>query len=98
MKKMRVDSRKFLSVGLLLLMSVLAVNGATTNSKGTDIAVKDVSIETIGDSLEVKIASSDEARFTYFELARPARLVIDFHGVQNNIAFKEKRISSTGVE
>src|SRR6476620_9375707 len=90
---MRVDSRKFLSVGVLVLISTLAVNGATTR----DAAVKDVSFSTIGDSLEVKITTSQETKFTYFELNKPHRLVVDFHGIQNDIGFKEKQIANAGV-
>ncbi len=92
---MRVDSRKFLSVGVLVLISTLAVNGAS--SRDTAV-VKDVSFNNNGDSLEVKITATEESKFTYFELIRPRRLVVDFHGIQNAIGFKEKQISSAGVE
>jgi type IV pilus assembly protein PilQ len=92
---MRVDSRKFLSVGVLVLISTLAVNGATARETAV---VKDVSFNTNGDSLEVKITTTQETKFTYFELNGPHRLVVDFHGIQNNIGFKEKRIGSAGVE
>lgn len=92
---MKVDSRKFLSVGVLVLISTLAVNGATARETAT---VKDVSFNTNEDSLEVKITTTQETRFTYFELNRPHRLVVDFHGIQNNIGFREKRITSSGVE
>lgn len=92
---MKVDSRKFLSVGVLVLISTLAVNGATARETAV---VKDVSFNTNGDSLEVKITTTQETKFTYFELNGPHRLVVDFHGIQNNIGFKEKRIGSAGVE
>lgn len=92
---MRVDSRKFLSVGVLLLISTLAVNGATARATAV---VKDVSLSANGNSLEVKITTTQEARFTYFKLNRPHRLVVDFHGIQNNIGFREKPIASAGVE
>ncbi len=92
---MRVDSRKFLSVGVLVLISTLAVNGATARETAT---VKDVSFNTSGGSLEVKITTTQVTRFTYFELNRPHRLVVDFHGIHNNIGFREKRIASSGVE
>ena len=92
---MRVDSRKFLSVGVLVLISTLAVNGATARENA---AVKDVSFSTTGDSLEVKITTTQETKFTYFELNKPHRLVVDFHGIQNTISFREKKIDAAGVE
>jgi type IV pilus assembly protein PilQ len=91
---MRVDSRKFLSVGVLLLITTLAVNGATARENA---AVKDVSFSTIGDSLEVKITTTQETKFTYFELNGPHRLVVDFHGIQNDIGFREKQVDNAGV-
>jgi type IV pilus assembly protein PilQ len=91
---MRVDSRKFLSVGLLVLISTLAVNGATARENA---AVKDVSFSTIGDSLEVKITASQETKFTYFELNDPHRLVMDFHGIQDDLGFRERQIANFGV-
>src|SRR5437867_8970720 len=92
---MRVDSRKFLSVGVLVLISTLVVNGAT--SKEATI-VKDISFNNSGDSLEAKITAGNDSQFTYFELQRPRRLVVDFHGAQNTIKFKEKHIGAGGVE
>jgi type IV pilus assembly protein PilQ len=92
---MRVDSRKFLSVGVLVLLSTLAVNGATSKEAAI---VKDVSFSNNGDSLEAKITASDETKYTYFELQQPRRLVIDFRGIQNTISFKERRIDAAGVE
>ena len=92
---MRVDSRKFLSVGVLLLISTLAVHGAT--SKEATI-VKDVAFNNVGDSLEAKITAGEDSKYTYFELKNPHRLVIDFHGIQNTISFKEKLIGTAGVE
>jgi len=92
---MRVlDSRKFLFVAIVLLISALAVNGAS--NKGTAV-VKDVSVNANGETLEVKITATDDARFTYFELKSPHRLVVDFHGIQNDIGFKEKQIDAAGV-
>ena len=91
---MRVDSRKFLSVGVLVLISTLAVNGATARESA---AVKDVSFNPVGDSLEVKITTTQETKFTYFELDAPHRLVVDFHGIQNDIGFREKQIANGGV-
>ena len=92
---MRADSRKFLSVGVLLLIATLTVNGASPRE--TDV-VKDVSFKNNGDSLEVRIAAPDGSKFTHFELNQPHRLVVDFHGIQNTIGFKEKQINSAGVE
>jgi type IV pilus assembly protein PilQ len=60
--------------------------------------VKDVSFSNNGDSLEAKITASDDTKFTYFELKNPHRLVIDFHGIQNTISFKEKQIDAAGVD
>jgi type IV pilus assembly protein PilQ len=91
---MRVDSRKFLSVGLLLFITTLAVNGATSK----EAIIKDVSFSNNGDSLEAKITADEESKYTYFELQEPHRLVVDFHGIQNTISFKEKRIGTAGVE
>jgi len=91
---MRVDSRKFLSVGVLVLIATLAVNGATARENA---AVKDVSFSTIGDSLEVKVTTTQETKFTYFELNAPHRLVVDFHGIQNDVGFREKQVAIAGV-
>src|SRR5262249_29865813 len=38
------------------------------------------------------------AKYTYFELTGPRRLVMDFHDVQNDLTFKEKQVSLAGVE
>src|SRR5262245_26852467 len=92
---MRVDSVKFLSVGVLLLISTLALNGAASKEA---VIVKDVSFSHDGESLEVKITATDESKYTYFELNHPHRLVVDFHGIQNTISFKEKKVESAGVE
>src|SRR5207253_4540742 len=91
---MRVDSGKFLSVGVLLLISTLAVNGAASREAAI---VKDVSFNNNGESLEVKIMATDESKYTYFALDHPHRLVVDFHGIQNTISFKEKKIDAAGV-
>src|SRR5215471_10340189 len=92
---MRVDSRKFLSVGMMLFILTLAVHGAT--SKVATI-IKDVSFSNTGDSLEAKITAGEDAKYTYFELKQPHRLVVDFHGIQNTIRFKERHIGAAGVE
>ena len=92
---MRVDSGKFTSVGVLLLISTLAVNGAASKDS---VIVKDVSFNSNGESLEVKITASDETKYTHFVLDHPRRLVVDFHGIQNTISFKEKKIDAAGVQ
>ena len=92
---MRVDSRKFLPVGVLLLISTLAIQGAT--SKEAPI-VKDISFSNSGDSLEARIMAGEDSRYTYFELKNPHRLVVDFHGIQNAITFKERLVGAAGVE
>src|SRR5262245_5814865 len=92
---MRIDSRKSLTVVMILLISTLAVHGTTTN-KGT--IVKDVSFSNTGDSLEAKINTGENAKFTYFELKNPHRLVVDFHGLRNTVRFKEKTVGTAGVE
>jgi len=92
---MRVDSRKFLSVGTMLFILTVAVHGAT--SKVATI-IKDVSFSNTGDSLEAKITAGEDAKYTYFELKQPHRLVVDFHGIQNTIRFKERHIGTVGVE
>jgi type IV pilus assembly protein PilQ len=92
---MRVDSRKFLSVGMMLFILTLAVHGATSR---VATIIKDVSFTNTGDSLEAKITAGEDAKYTYFELKQPHRLVVDFHGIQNTIRFKERHIGAVGVE
>jgi type IV pilus assembly protein PilQ len=92
---MRVDSRKFLSVGMMLFILTLAVHGATSR---VATIIKDVSFTNTGDSLEAKITAGEDAKYTYFELKQPHRLVVDFHGIQNTIRFKERHIGAAGVE
>ncbi|MBI4474301.1 MAG: type IV pilus secretin PilQ [Acidobacteria bacterium] len=93
-----LDSRKFLLVGMLLLVSTLGVNGASPfrSSQGTPV-VKDVSFNTTGEVLEVKITATEGAKFTYFELTSPPRLVVDFPGIQNELGFKEREIEHNAV-
>ncbi len=88
-------SRKFLAVALVLLISTLTVNGAS--SKETTV-VKDVSFNADGQSMEVRITATSHTKYTYFELNSPRRLVIDFHGIQSEVGFKEKLINNLGVE
>jgi len=100
---MRVfDSRKSLAFGVFLLAFTLVVQavGPAAGPKDTAPvkAVKDVAITPSGDFMEARITTSGPARFTYFELSGPRRLVVDFHDLQNAVAFKEKQVASGGVE
>jgi len=100
---MRVfDSRKALAFGMFLLAFTLVVQavGPASGPKETSAvnAVKDVSFMAAGDSMEARITTTGPARFTYFELTGPRRLVVDFHDLLNGVAFKEKQVASTGVE
>jgi type IV pilus assembly protein PilQ len=100
---MRVfDSRKALAFGMFLLAFTLVVQavGPASGPKETSAvnAVKDVSFMPAGNSMEARITTTGPARFTYFELAGPRRLVVDFHDLLNGVAFKEKQVSSAGVE
>jgi type IV pilus assembly protein PilQ len=92
---MIVHSRKVVSVGVLLLIATLAVHGATSKEA---YIIRDVSFSNVGDSLEAKIVAGGNSKFTYFELQNPHRVVIDFHGIQNTISFKEKQVGASGVE
>src|SRR3954471_11498631 len=91
---MKFHSVKFLPVGVLLLISTLALNGAGVRES---VVVKDISFTKDGDSLEARITATGESRYTHFELNRPRRLVLDFHGIQNTISFKQRSIDSSGL-
>jgi hypothetical protein len=91
---MRVDSVKFLSVGVLLLITTLTLSGAASKEAAI---VKDVSFSHDGESIEARIIATDDTKYTYFELKNPHRLVVDFHGIQNTISFKEKKVESAGL-
>ena len=58
------DSRKYVAVGMLLFMSTLAANGSSTLETA---AVRDVSFSSEGQSLEIKITTTEKTRYTYFE-------------------------------
>ena len=88
------DSRKLLTVSALVLVATLAVNGASP--KDTAV-VKEMAFNSNGQSLEVNITTSEPSRFTYFELNKPHRLVVDFHGSQSSIGFRERDIEQGGV-
>src|SRR4249920_3838587 len=85
---------------LLAFTLVVQAVGPASGPKETSAvnAVKDVSFMPAGDSMEARITTSGPARFTYFELTRPRRLVVDFHDLLNGVAFKEKQVSTAGVE
>jgi type IV pilus assembly protein PilQ len=94
---MRVwESRQVLAIGVLLLFALtLAVHGASQNNT---TVVKDVVLNSSGESLEATISATGAARITYFKLDAPHRLVVDFHDVQNSVGFREKRVARSGVE
>jgi type IV pilus assembly protein PilQ len=87
------EFRKFLVVFALVLALTLVVQAASSK----DAIVKDVAFSSTGRSLEARITASESARFTYFELDGPHRLVVDFHGLKNGISFSQKNIAAAGV-
>src|SRR6187551_2665223 len=100
---MRVfDSRKYAAFAMVLLAFTFVVQAAAPQAGTEDSVevktVKDVAITPKGDATEARITTSGPAKFTYFELTGPRRLVVDFQDLQNGVAFKEKQISSGGVE
>jgi type IV pilus assembly protein PilQ len=93
---MRVrDFRKLLITVVLVAVLTLAVQAA---SPTLDATVRDVAVNSLGQAVEARITASESARFTYFELDGPRRLVVDFHGLKNTIGFSEKNVKSAGVE
>jgi len=86
------DFRKFSIMFVLAVALSLAVAASPKEA-----FVKDVAFSASGHSLEAKITTSESAKFTYFELDGPHRLVIDFHGLRNGIAFTQKNIAAAGV-
>jgi len=60
--------------------------------------VKDIAVTSKGQALEAKITATEAARFTYFELDGPRRLVVDFHGLKNGLSFSQKKVETAGVE
>jgi len=87
------DLRKFMVMFALVVALTLVVQAASPK----DAFVQDVALSSAGRFLEARITASESARFTYFELDGPHRLVVDFHGLKNNIAFTQKNIESAGV-
>jgi type IV pilus assembly protein PilQ len=89
---MRLDFRKFSIIFVLAVALSLAVAASPKEA-----FVKDVAVSASGRSLEAKITTSESAKFTYFELDGPHRLVVDFHGLRNGVAFTQKNIAAAGV-
>src|SRR5688572_11138897 len=87
-----LNFRKFAIMAVLIVALTFVVQATTK-----DAFVKDVAFSSSGRSLEARITSSESARFTYFELEGPHRLVVDFHGLKNGIAFTQKNVANTGV-
>jgi len=86
------DFRKFSIMFVLAVALSLAVAASPKEA-----FVKDVAFSASGYSLEAKITTSESAKFTYFELDGPHRLVVDFHGLRNGISFTQKNIAAAGV-
>jgi type IV pilus assembly protein PilQ len=87
------DFRKFVVMFTLVLALTLVIQAAAP----AEAFVKDVAFSSAGRSLEARITASESARFTYFELDGPHRLVVDFHGLKNGIAFSQKNVAAAGV-
>jgi len=87
--------RKWLALGILVFGATLAIQAASSKSAAV---VKDVALNRSGQTLEVRITATEAAKFNYFELTNPRRLVVDFPGIQNGIGFKQKDVGASGVE
>jgi type IV pilus assembly protein PilQ len=85
----------FRKVSIMFVLAVALTLAVAASPK--DAFVKDVALSSSGRSLEARITASESAKFTYFELDGPHRLVIDFHGLRNGIAFTQKNIAAAGV-
>jgi type IV pilus assembly protein PilQ len=85
----------FRKVSIMFVLAVALTLAVAASPK--DAFVKDVALSASGRSLEARITASESAKFTYFELDGPHRLVIDFHGLRNGIAFTQKNIAAAGV-
>src|SRR5215470_4665377 len=92
---MKLPVRKFLSIFLLLLISILGVNIAAQTKTA---AIHSISFKSGPGSLEVRVAAPATGRLAHFELRDPRRLVLDFKGLQNHADFKERQIGVAGVE
>jgi type IV pilus assembly protein PilQ len=82
---------------MVVFALVLALTLVVQAASSKDAFVKDVAFSSTGRSLEARITASESARFTYFELDGPHRLVVDFHGLKNGIAFSQKNVAAAGV-
>jgi type IV pilus assembly protein PilQ len=80
-----------------MFVLVAALTLVVQAASPVDAFVKDVAFSSAGRNLEARITASESARFTYFELEGPHRLVVDFHGLRNGIAFTQKNIAAAGV-
>src|SRR5262245_44737361 len=85
----------FRKVSIIFVLAVALSLAVAASPK--EAFVKDVAFSASGRSLEAKITTSESAKFTYFELDGPHRLVVDFHGLRNGIAFAQKNIAAAGV-
>jgi type IV pilus secretin PilQ/predicted competence protein len=88
------DFRKLIVVALLVVAMTLVIQAAAPKDAAV---VKDVALSSVGRSLEARITTSESARFSYFELENPHRLVVDFHGLKNGIGFTQKDVAAAGV-
>ncbi len=96
---MRVcDFRRLLVFGVFVVVLTLVVQAASPQDAAMAKMVKDVSVTASGQTLEAKITATETARFTYFELETPRRLVVDFHGLKNGLTFTQKKVGAAGVE
>ena len=89
------DFRKLLVFGVIVIALTLAVQAASPKDAAM---VKDIAVTSSGQALEAKITTTETVRFTYFELEKPRRLVVDFHGLKNGVGFTQKKVDTAGVE
>lgn len=89
-----LDSRKFLIVAVSTLLTTLVVQGASRDIP----SIRDLRWESVGETVHVTIIPTEKTRYSYFELSSPSRLVVDFHGAENDLTFKERAVGSAGVE
>jgi type IV pilus assembly protein PilQ len=88
------DFKKLIVMSFFLIALTLVVQAASPKDAAT---VKDVALHSVGPSLEARITTTESAKFSYFELDSPHRLVVDFHGLKNGIGFTQKNVASAGV-
>ena len=90
---MTVLAKRTLSLAVLALLSTVAIGGATDDPA----AVESLTLNTMENSVEFIITSTEGVSYTYFELDGP-RLVVDFHKALNRLGFLERYVGSAGVE